>query len=311
MSETTLFVKDNDKQAVPVKEESFISEQNLEDYICNNPEILGDIYIIKRQVRLNSGADIPDIIGVDNDGNIVLIEIKNKTIDEQIISQVLRYAIWADTNPDSIKSLWLECQDRPDELEIDWANNEVRILIIGPQIKSNVSTYAGKIEYDVELLEVKLLRQPDREYVLVNRIEPEKSSITSKKPTSGRMDYDEAFYKSERNHKSVDFFYKVVKDCEEVIKNKNWGLETRFNKYYCGFKYGNPLVFSVRWLGSKSLALAFKLSKEDAEKLQGQETMHNYDGGWKEANYKLDPDTFKVDNYIPLMEGSYKKITGK
>lgn len=310
MTQTTLFIKEGAQQAVPVKEESFPSEQKFEDYIYENPEILGDVFIIRRQVKASSGAGIPDIIGVDNDGNIVLIELKNDPVDEQIISQVLRYAIWAETNPDSIKSLWLECQDRPEDLEIDWGNNEVRIIAIGPQIKPNVSTFAAKIGYDVELLEVKRLIQSEREYILVNKIEPEKTGVKMR-PTTGQQEYDEAFYRSERNHQSVDFFYKVVKNCEKVIQEQGWDLETRFNKYYCGFKYGFPLVFSVRWLGSRSLALAFKLSSKKAEELQGDLKMNTYDTGWKEANYKLNPADFDIKKYIPLIEGAYRNVTGK
>lgn len=312
MIETTLFVKRPEHSPVAVKEESFASEQKFEDYICRNSDILSDVFVISRQVRANRGADIPDIIGVDNDGNVVLLELKNKSVDEQIISQVLRYAIWAETNPDSIKSLWLECNNRPDDLEIDWGNNQVRIMVVGPEIKESVADFATKIDYDVDLLEVKRLVESESEYILVNRIEPESSKTKSiRKPTSAQEEYDEEFYKRERNPRSVDFFYNVVRKCEEVINRKDWSLEAKFNKYYCGFKYGYPLVFSVRWLGSRSLALSFKLDHQQAEANQGDLNMHNYDESWNEAQYKLEEDTFEINNYLSLMEAAYKNITGK
>jgi len=46
--------------------------------------------------------------------------MKNVTVDASIIPQVLQYAFWAETNPDSIKSLWLECENKPDDLTISW-----------------------------------------------------------------------------------------------------------------------------------------------------------------------------------------------
>ncbi len=37
---------------------------------------------------------IPDIIGIDADGNFCIIEMKNVTVDASIIHQVLQYAFW-------------------------------------------------------------------------------------------------------------------------------------------------------------------------------------------------------------------------
>jgi len=311
MAQTTLFVKRSGETPVAVREELFANEQQLEEYICQNSSILSDVFIIRRQVRANKGADIPDIVAVDNDGNVVLIELKNVIVDEQIISQVLRYAIWAETNPDSIKSLWLECKDRPENLEIDWGNNQVRIMVVAPQIKRTVAAFATKIGYEVDLLEVKRLVQDQSEYILVNRIEPDVKQQGPTKPTAGQEEYNRAFYEREYNTQSVSFFFTVVKECEQMIKAKKWGLDTKFNKYYCGFKYGFPLVFSVRWLGSKSLALAFKLGREQAEEIQGDLKMHNYDDGWSEAQYRLDAQNFDLKKYVPLMEAAYHKITGR
>lgn len=144
MTQTTLFVKRRNSQPTAVREEAFQSKQKFEDYICENSNILSDVFIIRRQVRANRGADIPDIVGVDKDRNIVLIEMKNSTVDEHIISQVLRYAIWAETNPDSVKSMWLECQNRPDDLDIDWGDNEVRIIVVAPQIGPKVPAFATR-----------------------------------------------------------------------------------------------------------------------------------------------------------------------
>lgn len=79
----------------------FKSEEEFEKIIFETPEILEDIFLLKRQVRGGNKAGIPDIVGIDNDGNICIVEMKNVTVDASIIPQVLQYAFWAETNPDS------------------------------------------------------------------------------------------------------------------------------------------------------------------------------------------------------------------
>ena len=117
-----LFWKNNKNKTVNLVEQKFKSEEEFEKYIYNNKELLSDIFIINRQIRARGGREIPDIIGIDNDGNVIIIEMKNTIVDENILPQVLKYALWAQTNPDSIKLLWSECKDKPEDIDIDWDN---------------------------------------------------------------------------------------------------------------------------------------------------------------------------------------------
>ncbi|MEA2174791.1 MAG: hypothetical protein QOD00_2383 [Blastocatellia bacterium] len=89
-------------------ETPFKTEEEFEKTIFATSELLEDIFLIKRQVRGGNKAGIPDIVGLDTDGNVCMIEMKNVTVDASIIPQVLQYAIWAETNPDSIKSFRLK-----------------------------------------------------------------------------------------------------------------------------------------------------------------------------------------------------------
>ena len=83
----------------------FKTEEALEKTVFEATGLLQDIFPLKRQVRGGGKNTIPDIIGIDLDGNVCVIELKNVTVDANIIPQVLQYAIWAETSPDSIKSL--------------------------------------------------------------------------------------------------------------------------------------------------------------------------------------------------------------
>ena len=106
----------------------FRTEEEFETTVFGTSELLEDIFLLKRQVRGGNKTGIPDIVGIDSDGNVYIIEMKNCAVDSTIIPQVLQYAFWAETNPDSVKSLWLECDNRPDDVTVAWESLQVRIL---------------------------------------------------------------------------------------------------------------------------------------------------------------------------------------
>ena len=284
----------------------FKTEDEFEKIIFETPEILEDIFLIKRQIRGGKKTGIPDIVGIDNDGNICIVEMKNVTVDSSIIPQVLEYAFWAEENPDSIKSLWLECDNKPDELSISWNEYQIRIIIIAPNILKSALDIVKKINYPVDLIEVKRWVEGDNQLLLVNKLEEEKKK--KYKPVSGKTEYDEKFYKKEYNKNSAVLFIKYIKEVEAIIQKKGWPLETKYNKTYCGFKAGFFNAFGIKWIGSKTFAFFFKLDENQAKTVPI--TMTKYENQWKEAIYYIDPEKTKTKSFLPLFEMAYKKLTG-
>jgi len=285
----------------------FKTEEEFEKEIFNTREILEDIFLIKRQIRGGNKTGIPDIVGIDNDGNICIIEMKNVTVDASIIPQVLQYAFWAETNPDSIKSLWLECDNKPDDIAISWDSFQVRIIVIAPSILRSTLDIVDKINYPVDLIEVKRWVEEKNSLYLVNKLETD-PKVTRIKPTSGMQVYDEEFYKKEYNKKSAIEYIKYAREVEKFVTKKDWNLELKFNKHYCGFKAGFFNAFGIQWMGTKTFALFFKLSEAES-KSTGLE-MTKYESQWKQAVYYIDPGKTKIEDYAPLFELSYKKLTG-
>jgi hypothetical protein len=154
-------------------EKPFKSEAEFEKYIFENQDILGDVYIIHRQIRTGSKEGIPDMLGVDQDARVCIIELKNQEAGEDILPQALGYAIWAETNPDSIKAIWLESKQKPEDIEIDWDNMDVRVVLIAPSFKSTVPRMAGKIGYPIDLVQVRRYGFEGEEFLLVEVLEEE------------------------------------------------------------------------------------------------------------------------------------------
>jgi hypothetical protein len=285
----------------------FSSEEQFEKTIFNTPQILNDIFLINRQVRGGNKSTIPDIIGIDKDGNICIIELKNVTVDQNIIPQVLGYALWAETNPDSIKALWLETKNRPDDLEIPWDDIEVKIIVIAPKILLSTLKFVDTIKYSVDLIEVRQYIEDKSQLLFVNKLEAEQEPKKIK-PVSGLKIYDEEFYKQERNQDSVTEFMKYTKDLENIIKNNNWQLETKYNRGYCGYKYGFNNAFGIQWQGTKTFAFFVKISENEAKNLEPK--MTKYEEQWKQALYYIEPGKTKIEDYISIFECSYKKLSG-
>lgn len=231
----------------------FKSEDEFEKLIFDTKEILEDIFPIKRQVKGGAKDGIPDIVGIDNDGNICIIEMKNVTVDASIIPQVLKYAFWAETNPDSIKSLWLETENKPDDLTVSWDDCEVRIIIIAPEIAKSTLAIVNKINYQVDLIEVKRWSEKDNTFLFVNRLEPE-ATKGKVKPVSGLETYNAEFYKKRYNTKSAIEFLKYTEEVSALIKGKEWTLETKYNKHYCGYKAGFFSPRPISWCKSSGEA---------------------------------------------------------
>lgn len=303
-----LYWKKN-KKILSAVETPFKNEEELEKYLFDVRGILSDIFILNRQIRARaiSGIEIPDMIGVDSEGNIVIIENKNVTVDEKIVSQVMNYALWAESNPDSIRSLWLETN--PDFTEPDWDNLQIRIIIVAPKIKQHLAKFMTRIGYPTDLLEIKKFILNKEEFILINKIETE---VTIQKPTHGQRVSDFSYYYKVYNKDSAKKFEHVVRRIENFIKKNKWELDKKLNQGYVGFKYGFPLVMGVYWIGSRSFGLFFKMPKLRMKKVNvtGLE-FKGYEDRWSQVEYKINHVDFDLKKLTPLFLVSYKYIKGE
>jgi len=66
-------------------------EADLENWIKNNPQILGqDILIIGNQVSTKAGKI--DLLGIDKEGNLIIIELKRDKVEREALAQAIDYA---------------------------------------------------------------------------------------------------------------------------------------------------------------------------------------------------------------------------
>ena len=140
-------------------------EAVLEDWLESNPDGIvddGRVLIIGRQVETDLGGFI-DLLGVDREGNVVVVELKRDRTPRDVVAQALEYAAFA-TRLDvdtlegilrlykSDESLSLaDCHRKyfeVDESEAVAFNKDQHIVIIGqrvtPQIRQAASFLGSK-----------------------------------------------------------------------------------------------------------------------------------------------------------------------
>ncbi len=91
----TIWRIQNDKlETLPKKKLN--QEERLEKWIAADPSLAGlDILIIGRQVITEFGGRI-DLLGIDQEGDLVVLELKRDKTPRDIVAQVLDYASWID-----------------------------------------------------------------------------------------------------------------------------------------------------------------------------------------------------------------------
>lgn len=83
-------------------------KDHLEQWLKSNPEILGkDVAIIGQQVYTKSGP--LDFLGIDRQGNLVIIELKREKLPREVLAQAIDYASDVATyEPDYLNEICLK-----------------------------------------------------------------------------------------------------------------------------------------------------------------------------------------------------------
>jgi len=302
-----LFWKTKGGKVISAIETPFRTEDEFERYIETAKEILFDIFILKRQVR--AGGDIPDMVGIDGDNNVVVIENKNVMVDEGILPQLLRYAVWAETHPDAIKAMWLEAKEKPKNLEIDWDRLQIRVVVLAPSIKLNVPHLIKKIDYQVDLIELKKFVVGKDEFILVNKLE--EPDTESKRPTKGRAIYDKTYYLESFNANSVETFFELKKQFEQIVMSKGWKLDPKLGVNKVVFNYGFFNAFGIRWETTKSLWIFIKVAKGQLAKAKRLCPYPiEYEEGWSSIWIEV-TDKMQPKKLVPLLQRAYDDMRGE
>lgn len=286
-------------------------EEEIENIIFQN-NILPDVLLLKRQLQIYSKDSRIDIVGLDAENNITVVEIKDGMVSEDVISQVLRYALWIESYPDAVKSIWLENKDKVDidDFPFDWDKEfKIKIIIIGSSFKPSVQKLINRITYPVDLIEFKKFNDGINDYIFLNNvlIEDEKSY----KPVDTDITIDKEYYKNKFDPETVEEFWKLCQRIVKYIENKGWELKRNNTKNYVTFKYGFPAVFGVEFKSMKRFNLFFKVTPQMISNIEIKDFNFTYQEQWKQIYYEIPSGDIDLNLFDEIFEAAYKNITGK
>ncbi len=199
-------------QETKLKQEGFL-EDNLREWILSEPiGVLGeDIMIIGREVIVSGFQDGIDLLGIDREGNVVIIELKRGSLKGSVDFQGLKYAAfvsqWGHEDlRDQFKkfknSPWGESlYDKDAEFKEKLnefcnegydSNRDQRIILIGESVRKRlemVVQWLTERDIDISAIEVTLMKSHGDLYLSSEQIIPiperggqDVSPDTSKEP---------------------------------------------------------------------------------------------------------------------------------
>ncbi|QKG80963.1 PDDEXK family nuclease [Tenuifilum thalassicum] len=191
-------------------------KDDLEKWLKTNPKILGeDILIFGEQVWTKSGP--LDYLGIDNSGNLVIVELKRDKLAREVLSQAIDYASdVANWDIEKLNEICLKYSDNSledyiadnfENVELDdlLINNAQRILLVGFSIDEALSRMiewlSSKYDLGINAIILNYVKTSSgnellsRTVIIPEEIEKEK---TNKKKFSIPMSDEPGNYEPER-----------------------------------------------------------------------------------------------------------------
>jgi endonuclease NucS-like protein len=213
----------------PVEDTSYAStgtEEQLEDWIRNCPNILGDDLLVIDRQRHIENVGFLDLLCIDANGTLVLVELKRDRAPREAVAQVLDYASWLSTaSPEQIRRNAEEFLKAPlDEKfsevfsrELEELNPENhKLLLVAATLDAGaeriISYLARKYSVDINAVFFKYTKLKSGEQILVRTVlVPDAVFKTSEEKWTTQELLD---LSSERNN------LELVKTCRELVKDE-------------------------------------------------------------------------------------------
>lgn len=240
-----------DGKADQLVSDPFTDEVNeMEDFIIENLSLLSEneeLHFLKKETTHGKTGKRQDILALDDNGRLVIIELKRDYADEKIESQIRGYWRTLRENPDTIRNYCNEAKNNLSDINYD-SNIKPKVIVVAPEISDDWVESASELKIDISFIEVKRFKKGSQIYVSVN----DKESKPGKQPreSTSRDDYNWEHYSRDLNWHEEDI--QVLKDFEEKIcKFKDeYGMDIHieFREKYIPFKHGprrNVLSFSI------------------------------------------------------------------
>lgn len=255
-----------------------ILEKELENWIANDPSILGEkLLIIGRQVIIPEVKDRLDLLALDPQGNTVIIELKRGSLKDPVDIQSLRYASylskWKFDDFENIAKNFLGesgnsdfnfnsvFEDFCDEAGVGDSpdiNEDQRLIIVGSEVKDRLGSVALWLRdhsVDIKIVEVTSYKDGDSVYIEPRVIVPipvskfESVGKTSASGPSPWLKNGRTWHLEKRcSNATKEMLLKLIRLIDEnfQVDGPNWN-----QKLYVSFRINNITWLNVRTFTSQ------------------------------------------------------------
>jgi len=247
-------------------------EKDIEDYLEKHIEILDkDIFIIGRQVPTATKTRI-DLMGLDRDGNVVIIEIKKGVSEREVVSQILEYGVWAesiqyeDLNRIAKDKHLKDFQDLYKKYESDFKlvpdpfNRKQRLYIVAEKIDKkieDVTRYLKIRGMDIKCVELNFHEDSGHELAHTKVIVGDEETIYQEFGDDSKTEQitwsDKLELTTPQNKKRV---FKLISNIQQNIECRG----EPHNKWYYLHTKKNGKHFAVIICGKDSARIAFRVN---------------------------------------------------
>ncbi len=241
-------------------------ESILENWIENNSDDIledGKLLIIGRQVTTNLGSII-DLLGIDHDGNSVVIELKRDRTPRDTLAQALEYASFVEgLNTNELEEILqnylsddsinlAEYHKNYFELSQDEAisfNKEQRIVLVGQKITGEIrqtASFLRKKGLRVTCLEFSYFQATGGQHLLSYDIVVGKEPTKSKRISTGSLPVvNKTFFIESLDENGKEVFTKLFEFASQRNLPIHWGtkgfsLNVNKNGTHVAICYGYP-----------------------------------------------------------------------
>ena len=207
-----------------LKEASLDKEIHFEQMIVENPSILSDRWmLIGRQVRTTHGGCL-DLMALNQDGQLIVIELKRDQTPREVVAQALDYASWAQgLASDEVASIYTRFSNGGSlgedfqkrfklKLDEEQINGSHQIVIVASSLDASterIVNYLNGMDVAINVIFFQVFQDGDNQYLsrawLIDPVE------TENKATGGaRGEWNGEYY--------VSFGQGMDRDWEEAKK---------------------------------------------------------------------------------------------
>ena len=264
-----LFTIDKNGKFVQFKEQEFKEENkeiDLQILLEKNPEYFFDnkkILIVGRQVTTNLNTFI-DLLGVDQFGNTVVIELKRGKTPRETLAQLIEYASFIDNlDYDQLNEIYQNYSGEDANLEdyhqeyyksdveekLSWNKSSKLVIVaskVTPEIKQT-SMYLRKKGLDVYCVEFKyFVNNADNKMISSDFVVGDEEFIRTKINTSAQLpktDKDKFIAELDKNGKLVfESLFRFAEKEKLIFRwgSKGFSLNKTFENGFVGLCFGYP-----------------------------------------------------------------------